>query len=76
MLTGVLFFVYVLRMGPTPAAAKYCLLGALLVGLLFSDLEERILPDEFTLGGTVIGLALSFLDSGAGHHGARAASGC
>ena len=60
VLTGVLFFVYVLRMGPTPAAAKYCLLGALLVGLLFSDLEERILPDEFTLGGTVAGLALSF----------------
>jgi leader peptidase (prepilin peptidase) / N-methyltransferase len=59
-LTGALFFVYVLRMGPTLAAAKYCLLGALLVGLLFSDLEERILPDEFTLGGTVAGLALSF----------------
>jgi leader peptidase (prepilin peptidase)/N-methyltransferase len=60
VLTGGLFFIYVLRMGPTPAAAKYCLLGALLVGLLFSDLEERILPDEFTLGGTVAGLALSF----------------
>ena len=59
-LTGALFFVYVLRMGPTAAAAKYCLLGALLVGLLFSDLEERILPDEFTLGGTVVGLALAF----------------
>src|SRR5689334_8744258 len=32
-LTGVLFFIYVLRMGPTVAAVKYCLLGALLVGL-------------------------------------------
>jgi leader peptidase (prepilin peptidase) / N-methyltransferase len=60
-LTGALFFIYVLRMGPTPAAAKYCLLGALLVGLLFADLEERILPDEFTLGGTVLGLALSLV---------------
>jgi leader peptidase (prepilin peptidase)/N-methyltransferase len=60
-LTGALFFIYVLRMGPTLAAAKYCLLGALLVGLLFSDLEERILPDEFTLGGTVVGLALSLV---------------
>src|SRR5437763_10996528 len=36
LLTGGLFFVYVLRMGPTPAAGKYCLLGALLVGLLFA----------------------------------------
>jgi leader peptidase (prepilin peptidase)/N-methyltransferase len=60
-ITGVLFFMYVLRMGPTPAAAKYCLLGALLVGLFFSDLEERILPDEFTLGGTAAGLALSLI---------------
>jgi leader peptidase (prepilin peptidase)/N-methyltransferase len=60
-LTGTLFFIYVLRMGPTVAAVKYCLLGALLVGLFFSDLEERILPDEFTLGGTVIGLALSLV---------------
>jgi leader peptidase (prepilin peptidase) / N-methyltransferase len=60
-LTGGLFFLYVLRMGPTLAAVKYCILGALLVGLLFADLEERILPDEFTLGGTLAGLALSFL---------------
>jgi leader peptidase (prepilin peptidase)/N-methyltransferase len=58
--TGVLFFIYLLRMGPTPAAVKYCVLGALLVGLLFTDLEERILPDEFTLGGALLGLILSF----------------
>jgi len=60
LLTGALFFVYFLRMGATPAAVKYCLLGALLVGLLFADLEERILPDEFTLGGAVIGLVLAW----------------
>jgi leader peptidase (prepilin peptidase)/N-methyltransferase len=58
--TAVLFFIYVLRMGPTVAAAKYCLLGALLVGLFFADLEERILPDEFTLGGAVAGLVFSW----------------
>jgi len=28
--------------------------------LVFSDLEERILPDEFTLGGTIAGIALAF----------------
>src|SRR5690242_2658446 len=59
-LTGVVFFIYVLRMAPTLGAAKYCLLGALLVGLLFSDLEERILPDEFTLGGTIAGFILAW----------------
>jgi leader peptidase (prepilin peptidase)/N-methyltransferase len=31
-----------------------------LVGLIFCDLEERILPDEFTLGGTAAGLALAW----------------
>ena len=41
-------------------AFKFCLFSALLVGMMFSDFEERILPDEFTIGGAVIGLALSW----------------
>src|SRR2546421_4982147 len=49
-LTAVLFFAVVTALGPTAQAAKLCLLIALLVGLTFVDLEERILPDEFTLG--------------------------
>lgn len=60
LLTGALFFFYLVRMGPTLAALKYCVLGALLIGLLFSDLEERILPDEFTLGGTIVGLVMAW----------------
>jgi len=58
--TALLFFVFVLHLGPTLPALKFCLLSALLVGLIFSDLEERILPDEFTLGGTVAGLVLAW----------------
>ena len=27
-----------------------------MIALIFSDLEERILPDEFTLGGTALGV--------------------
>jgi len=61
LLTGLLFFSIVQVLGLTPLAFKYVLLSALLVGLAFSDLEERILPDEFTLGGTLAGLLLSFL---------------
>jgi len=60
LMTGVLFFVFVLRLGPTLPAVKYCVLSALLVGLTFADLEARILPDEFTLGGTAIALVLSW----------------
>jgi len=60
LLTGALFVVFVWRLGPSLAAVKFCLLSALLVGLTFSDLEARILPDEFTLGGTAAGLGLAW----------------
>ena len=60
-MTGLLFFTIVAALGPTAAAAKLCLLVALLIGLTFSDLEERILPDEMTIGGTVAGLVLAWL---------------
>jgi leader peptidase (prepilin peptidase)/N-methyltransferase len=46
-------------MGVTVAALKMCVFSAILVGLLFSDLEKRILPDELTLGGAVIGVVFA-----------------
>lgn len=58
-LTGALFFYFVWTLGPTPAALKMCFFSAILVGLLFSDLEQRILPDEFTLGGALVGFAFA-----------------
>jgi leader peptidase (prepilin peptidase)/N-methyltransferase len=60
-LTAALFFSFVAVLGPTLPALKYCLLSALLLGMIFADLEELILPDEFTLGGVVAGLALSWV---------------
>lgn len=59
-LTGALFFIGVLSLGPTLAALKFCAYAAIMVALIFTDLEERILPDEFTLGGTLVGLGLSW----------------
>ena len=50
------FFCAVWMLGPTAAAMKFCVFAAILITLMFSDLEERILPDEFTLGGTVVGV--------------------
>ncbi|HOQ45170.1 MAG TPA: prepilin peptidase [Bryobacteraceae bacterium] len=58
MLTGLLFFGIVLVHGPSLAALKQCVFAALIVGLIFSDLEQRILPDEFTLGGVALALVL------------------
>jgi leader peptidase (prepilin peptidase)/N-methyltransferase len=59
-LTAILFFSFTAALGPTLPDFKFCLLSALLVGMIFADLEERILPDEFTIGGLVAGLALSW----------------
>jgi leader peptidase (prepilin peptidase)/N-methyltransferase len=57
--TAILFCYFVGTLGTTLAAAKMCVFAAALVALIFSDLEERILPDELTLGGALAGLAFS-----------------
>jgi leader peptidase (prepilin peptidase)/N-methyltransferase len=59
LLTACLFAGIVWKLGLTLGAAKFCVLVAMLVALMFTDLEERILPDEFTLGGLLVGLAFS-----------------
>jgi leader peptidase (prepilin peptidase) / N-methyltransferase len=45
--------------GVSLTALKFAIFSAILITLIASDFEERILPDEFTLGGTAIGLALA-----------------
>jgi leader peptidase (prepilin peptidase) / N-methyltransferase len=60
LLTGLAFGISVGAFGESLIALKYCLLSAICITLIFSDLEERILPDEFTIGGIVIGLILSW----------------
>jgi leader peptidase (prepilin peptidase)/N-methyltransferase len=58
-MAGLLFLYFVGTLGLTLAAAKMCVFSAALVALIFSDLEQRILPDELTLGGTLAGLAFA-----------------
>jgi len=60
LLTAVYFFLCFWRLGPGIAAIKLSLYGALLIGLTFVDLERRILPDEFTLGGLAAALVLAW----------------
>lgn len=59
LLTGMAWFYFVWKLGPGPEAAKLCVFSAMLLALVFSDLEKRILPDELTLGGTLVGLAFA-----------------
>jgi leader peptidase (prepilin peptidase)/N-methyltransferase len=58
--TGALFFYFIRTQGLTPLGVKSCVMGAILVALIVSDLETRILPDEFTKGGIVAGLIFAF----------------
>lgn len=59
LLTGALFAAIVWRFGLGWAAGKWCAFSAIVVELAFSDLETRILPDEFTKGGTLLGVVLA-----------------
>jgi leader peptidase (prepilin peptidase)/N-methyltransferase len=59
LLTAVFFAWICGQLGFTLGALKFCILVGMLIALMFTDLEERILPDEFTLGGTLVGLLFS-----------------
>jgi leader peptidase (prepilin peptidase)/N-methyltransferase len=59
LVTGLAFSYFVMTLGPALPAVKMCVFAAALIALLFCDLEERILPDELTLGGAVVGLAFA-----------------
>jgi leader peptidase (prepilin peptidase)/N-methyltransferase len=56
LLTAASFALVAHRYGFTFAGLKGCVFSALVIGLVFSDLEEFILPDELTVGGAVAGV--------------------
>ena len=67
LLNGLLYAYLLWRFGTEPAVAKMAVFGSMMLILIFTDLIEYILPDEITLGGLVLGLALSpFLHLGTG----------
>lgn len=57
--TGAAFAVCAAKFGLTAVGFKYALFAAVMIDLVATDLEERILPDEFTLGGTLAGLVIA-----------------
>ncbi len=60
VLTAACFSWFTALHGLTLPTLANCIFAFLLIGLSFSDLETFLLPDELTLGGTVVGLTLSF----------------
>src|SRR4051794_1573591 len=59
LLTGGLFLACYAYFGFTLATLKYCVLGFLLLGLIFTDAETQLLPDKMTLPGIGLGLFFS-----------------
>ncbi|MGB8115967.1 MAG: prepilin peptidase, partial [Candidatus Sulfotelmatobacter sp.] len=47
--------------GFTLAALKYCVFGFLILGLIFTDAETKLLPDKLTLTGLALGMLFSFV---------------
>ena len=58
VLTGLLFAVIAQRFGATPMALIWMGFGAALLAAGAIDLDHRIIPDEISLGGLVLGLTL------------------
>jgi leader peptidase (prepilin peptidase)/N-methyltransferase len=59
--TGLVFVLIASRYGLTLAAVKWVVFEMLLIALFWTDLEERILPNEMTVGGTAAGFVFATL---------------
>ena len=61
LLTGLLFLACYWYFGWSVSTLKYCVLSFLLLGLIFTDAETKLLPDKMTLPGIGLGIAFSLL---------------
>jgi leader peptidase (prepilin peptidase)/N-methyltransferase len=64
LLTAVLWVLSAWRFGPTWQTLSVALFFTILLGIALSDARTYIIPDQFTIGGTVLGLALAFAPGG------------
>jgi leader peptidase (prepilin peptidase)/N-methyltransferase len=61
LLTALLFLACYWCFGLTLSTLKYCVLAFLLLGLIFTDAETKLLPDKMTLPGLALGVIFSLL---------------
>ena len=61
LLTAIFFVLSYLATNSLAEAAKFCVFSFLLIGLVFTDAETKILPDLLTKPGAVLGLLFSTL---------------
>lgn len=60
LVTGAAFAFTAYKFGVTLEALKYAIFSAIMIDLVVTDFETRILPDEFTIGGTIVGLVFAW----------------
>ena len=61
LLTGLLFLACYWHFGLTLSTLKYCAFAFLVLGLIFTDAETKLLPDKLTLPGIALGLIFSLV---------------
>jgi leader peptidase (prepilin peptidase)/N-methyltransferase len=61
LLTATLFLICYAYFGFTLATLKYCVFGFLVLGLIFTDAETKLLPDKLTFPGIALGIFFSLL---------------
>jgi leader peptidase (prepilin peptidase)/N-methyltransferase len=61
LLTALAFLACYARFDFSLLTLKFCVFSFLILGLIFTDAEWKLLPDAFTLAGLGIGLAFSLL---------------
>jgi leader peptidase (prepilin peptidase) / N-methyltransferase len=59
LLNGVLWTVCFWHFGLSLSTLKYCVFSFLVLGLIFTDAETKLLPDKLTLPGLALGLIFS-----------------
>lgn len=62
--TALIWLAAAVRFGPSVEAAHSALFLTLILGIAMTDAQEMVIPDQFSLGGTVIGLGLAAFPSG------------
>ena len=59
ILTAMVYGGIALRFGASPEACKHAVFAAMMLVLLFTDIDHRTLPDKVTLSGLALGIAIS-----------------
>ena len=62
--TALIWLAAVLRFGPTIEALHSAVFLTLLLGIAMTDVREMVIPDQFSLGGLLLGLAFAAVPGG------------